>query len=166
MRLLNYLLEEGILPRDQVEYYLAYTTLVYELAETKPWDAVLSWDFRYRERQAQLNFPWGSRVTMMDLALIGGHKQGFPGPNQDPNPKPKPKKIICKNFSNNGWCNFGNECNYKHIPPRYPRPPRFDNRDGFNRRGAPPAEERPPATAPPPGWTWPYLGPAFWPSLM
>jgi len=115
MRLLNYLLEEGILPRDQVEYYLAYTTLVYELAETKPWDAVLSWDFRYRERQAQLNFPWGSRVTMMDLALIGGHKQGFPGPNQDPNPKPKPKKIICKNFSNNGWCNFGNECNYKNI---------------------------------------------------
>jgi len=117
-RLLNFILENGILPRDQIEYYLAYSTYICELAEKHPWDLVLDFDFRYRERQAQLQFPWGSRVSSLDLALLGGsNHRGNARTDTPPAPAPNRKKQLCHDFKMNGYCEFGNKCRYKHWPP-------------------------------------------------
>ena len=133
------------MPRDQIEYYLAYSTYICELAEKHPWDLVLDFDFRYRERQAQLQFPWGSRVSSLDLALLSGsNHRGQARTDTPPAPAPNRKKQLCHDFKANGYCEFGNKCRYKHWTPR-PRPdiaPRFDNRPAHT-------DTRPPATAPP-----------------
>ena len=47
MRLLNHLLGAGQLPREDIEFYLAYTAK--EFAEKYEWSRVLNYDYNYRE---------------------------------------------------------------------------------------------------------------------
>ena len=47
IRLLNHLLGAGQLPREDIEFYLAYTTK--EFAEKYEWSRVLNYDYNYRE---------------------------------------------------------------------------------------------------------------------
>ena len=55
MRLLNHLLCTGQLPRADIEFYLAYTTKIYEFAEKYKWSSVLNYDYNYRELHISLN---------------------------------------------------------------------------------------------------------------
>ena len=44
MRILNHLLSVNSIERGDVEYYLAYTTRIFEFAETYDWNSVLNYD--------------------------------------------------------------------------------------------------------------------------
>ena len=125
MRLMNYLLRSGRLDRDKVEYYLAYTTLIFELGDKYEWRDVLNFDFQYRERQEEIGFEWGAMVSVMELQLLSGNKNRnvFPMDKLKHNPRGgRPKMEICRNFANTGQCSYGENCRFKHVeragPPR------------------------------------------------
>ena len=120
MRLLNYLLNTGKLDRDKIEYYLAYTTLIFELGEKYEWRDVLNFDFQYRERQAEMGFDWGSMVLVMELQLLAGHRNKTYMPQDKFKGnfnKNKQKQEICRNYANHGECGYGERCKFKHIRP-------------------------------------------------
>ena len=139
MRLLNYLISNDILPREKIEFYLAYTTLIFELGEKYEWRDVLNFDFQYRERQAEIGFDWGAMVSVMELQLLGGTKNRMFSPQQgqdnyynkkwNPNNK-KTKSDLCRNFANTGECAYGDQCKFKHVragPPRASPNPNHSN---------------------------------------
>ena len=70
MLLINHLLCTGQLPRDEIEFYLAYTTKIYEFAEKYDWNSVLNYDYNYRELQAEHKFKWGTFSPHMELQLL------------------------------------------------------------------------------------------------
>ena len=45
MRLLNHLLYSIQLPWDEIEFYLAYTTKIFDSAEKNDWNSVLNYDY-------------------------------------------------------------------------------------------------------------------------
>ena len=53
MGLLNHLLGAEQLPREDIEFYLAYTTKIYEFAEKYEWSSVFNYDYNYGELQAE-----------------------------------------------------------------------------------------------------------------
>ena len=67
MRLLNHLLTTNQLQRKDTEFYLAYTTKINELAEEYEWNIILSYDYTYREIQAEHNFKWGTFSHHMEF---------------------------------------------------------------------------------------------------
>jgi len=122
MRLLFHMLSQGILSKENVDYYLAYTATIFDLSEKYYWENIMNYDHRYREKQAQLGFLWGTEISMMDMLLLGQVKQTTPAPNPNPRPKkgdrydrrddksPHP----CKNWMNSGACAWGDECRFVH----------------------------------------------------
>jgi hypothetical protein len=48
-RLMSYLLQEGKLSRKDIDYYLAYTTKINDMASKFTWQSILSFDRQYRE---------------------------------------------------------------------------------------------------------------------
>ena len=169
MKLLNYLLAQELHPRENIEYYLAYTTLIYEVADRHDWRDMLNFDFMYRERQAALGFTWGSHVPFMELQLLSGSRrnrqyqydqppndipprfQGGRGRGRGYSDRTPRYDQLCNNFASTGKCGFGSKCIYSHVPPR-------DNRPGIVLPPGPPPQLAPapnragwPAQAGPPG---------------
>ena len=70
MRLLNHLLATNQIKRKDIEFYLAYTTKIYEFAEKYEWNSVLIYDYTYREIQAEHDFMWGTFSPHMELQLL------------------------------------------------------------------------------------------------
>jgi len=155
---MNHLLRLGSLKRDDVEYYLKHTMDIMDLASKIPWERVLSYDHAYREKQAELCFPWGSRVAMLDLYLIA---QNNPNPNQinpfgggkdrrrfDIPPRfqkerfdrsdPRHKDKVCQLFASKGSCPYGDQCIYKHVSAASGPPPLHATAPPFNPRHPPP----------------------------
>ena len=64
------LLRTGELPSNMIEYYLAYTTQIYDFASKYEWNSILQFDYQYRERQAEHGFTWGSLTANMELQLL------------------------------------------------------------------------------------------------
>ena len=111
MRLLNHLLTTKKLARENIEFYLAYTTKIYELAEKYDWNSVLNYDYAYRELQAEHQFQWGTFSPSMELQLL------VPKRNQPPSKsgyQPPSKTEDCKIFKAKGSCPFGTSCKYRH----------------------------------------------------
>ena len=69
-RLLSHMLRSGQLQNADIHYYLAYTTQIHELAQRYEWECILDFDYAYRERQAELQFPWGSHLESMELHML------------------------------------------------------------------------------------------------
>ena len=148
MRLMNYLLRMGRLDRDKVEYYMAYTTLIYELGDKYEWRDVLNFDFQYRERQEEIGFEWGAMVSVMELQLFAGnkHRNVLPIDKSRYNPRGgRPKTEICRNFANTGVCNYGESCRFRHVDASSGRvgPPR-----GALQPGSGTLLQQPPLTTP------------------
>ena len=127
MRLLNHLLSQGILSREDIEFYLAYTTTVFEFANKYDWSSVLDFDHQYREQQAQLGFQWGEINPLMELQLLipkqqshkRNHVHGNPRSGKSANYVPRNNLAIeeCRQYkANQGFCHFGDRCRYKHVP--------------------------------------------------
>lgn len=117
MRLLNRLLASGELPRDHIEYYLAYTATINDFYAKFEWNSILDFDFQYREQQAQHGFPWGQINPMMELQLLIPRPPRMDTRAPPRNGKANPNQTECRQWiANNGYCRFGASCKFKHIP--------------------------------------------------
>ena len=59
---------DGEISWYQVEYYLAYTTQIYDYASNYEWDAILDFDYIHPLHQASHGFNWGQIPTKMELS--------------------------------------------------------------------------------------------------
>lgn len=117
MRLMNFLLSTGKLERQDVEYYLAYTTRIFEFAETYEWNSVLQFDYQYREQQAEHEFAWGTFSPHMELQILVTKRQRQPSAPENSRHSQQPTKPQedCRIFKATGNCPFGENCRYKHV---------------------------------------------------
>jgi hypothetical protein len=125
-RLMAYLLRSGELTTDMIEYYLAYTTQIYDFVSKYEWNSILQFDYQYRERQAQYGFKWGSVTANMELQLLqqrkarpieGNHQYSATSKQQNLKQGRHVMTQPCKLFkARNGNCPFGENCKYIHDP--------------------------------------------------
>ena len=136
-RLMNYLLQTQDLQRADVEFYLAYTAKVYDMAELYEWNSVLEYDYQYRELQTEHGFPWGTFAPHLDQKLLPkryGNLPNWPKNNtQQPGRQGENRDRAqqdCKLFkaSKGTYCPFGDACKYRHstrpFPAQAPQPSR------------------------------------------
>ena len=122
-RLMHHLLKTGILPPSQVDYYLAYTAKVFDLADNHSWESVLDFDHSYRERQAEHQYLWGTLSADLEWHLLTPKRRGpaSTAQNYSSNNHRKPAKTVatadCKLFKARGTCPFGDRCKYRHTRP-------------------------------------------------
>ena len=116
MRLMNFLLQQGDLARAHVEYYMAYTTQVFEYASTYEWTSILLFDTRYRDLQAEHGFLWGDmRLAQQMNILVPRNSANSQGNGKYRNPKTQKPQEECKKWlSSGGKCPFGDKCRYVH----------------------------------------------------
>ena len=122
IRLLQYLLESGELKRSEIEYYQAYSLMIYEFLEAYDWGSILNFDTRYRELQAHHGFPWGTQNQQLAATVLIPRKQ----PTRDraaDNNKGKGGPLVRKDeqcrlqFTRDG-CPYGEKCIYAHQRPK------------------------------------------------
>ena len=126
-----FLLRSGELSLSDVEYYLAYTTMIHQYYEVYEWDSILEFDYLYRERVCDHIFQWGFIPANMELGLLANPcrpRQGMADVGQgfraaasaQPHwttspPKAKASGEECQLFKNfNGNCPYGNVCIFVH----------------------------------------------------
>lgn len=114
MRLLNHLLASEKLKREDMEYYLAYTTKIFEFAEIYDWNSVLNFDYLYREQQAEHQFKWGTFSPHMELQILVPKRARQNGTIGTPSYNAAERKEECKIFKAKGNCPFGASCRYLH----------------------------------------------------
>ena len=107
-RILAHMIQEGLLDRREIEYYLSYTVMVFEFVPRYEWASILTFDKRYREMQAQHEFEWGSFAAQLEMQLLT--------PRRPMHPKTQAKKDapLCKLFATRGTCTFGESCRFRH----------------------------------------------------
>ena len=117
MRLLYHLLATQKLSRNDIEFYLAYTTKIFEFAEKYEWNSVSNYDYAYRELQAEHQFQWGTFSPNMELQLLVPKR-----PRQGANIAAQPylPSEDCKLFKARGSCPFGSSCKYRHMKAKTP----------------------------------------------
>ena len=111
MRLLNHLLASKKLRREDIEFYLAYTTKIFQFAEKYEWNSVLNYDHAYRELQAEHQFQWGTFSPSMEIQLL------VPKRSQQTQKPPQQTAVNvedCRIFKAKGTCPFGTSCRYRH----------------------------------------------------
>ena len=114
MRLMNHLLQNGDLPRDHVEYYLAYTMQVFELADIYEWASVLQFDGRYRELQAEHGFVLGDMRLYQQMQVLTPKNAYNARPRHNGMKQPKIDEDCKKWLATNGKCPFGTNCRFVH----------------------------------------------------
>ena len=121
MRILNHLLSVNSIERGDVEYYLAYTTRIFEFAETYDWNSVLNYDYHYRELQAEHGYKWGTYSPHMELQMLIPKRPKSTLPVQF-----QSNKEDCRIFKAKGVCPFGDKCRYRHTKANSPNTQRQD----------------------------------------
>ena len=115
-RLMNHLLQTSQLQRQDIEFYLAYTAIIFDFATNYDWHSVLDFDYTYREQQAQHNFQWGYINPLMELQLLKPrqpHNQQMRGQRYRENLS-RTNDGICNNFKRYGECKRPH-CNWRHV---------------------------------------------------
>ena len=132
-RLMAHLLQTGALRKEDVKHYLAYTTQIFEYASVYEWEAVLEFDFIFRQRQAVHGFLWGQIPPYMQMSLVSRprttgvrqrvndarfnqpltQRQGSSGSQQ------KSSEPCWQFLAKNSNCPFGDRCRFSHtnLPP-------------------------------------------------
>jgi hypothetical protein len=106
MRILNHLLQEGEIDRQDIEFYLTYTTMIHELASKWDWQSILAYDARYREQQAEHEFMWGFEPPHSDNLLLAPRQKEQP-------PTWKGRYNKNNNHHNGGNQGGGGQANHK-----------------------------------------------------
>ena len=110
-RLMNFLLSSGRLARHDVEYYLAYTTKIFDFASKYTWASILAFDQQYREVQAENNLQWGVFAPQLEMQLLQLKPTALPQPRR----QPTHIQEECKLFKLHR-CPYGSQCRYRHVP--------------------------------------------------
>ena len=110
-RLMNFLLASGRLQRCDIEFYLAYTTKIFDFASKYTWASVLNYDQRYREVQAEYNMQWGTFAPQLELQLLQPKAAAPPTPSRPV----APSQEECKLFKTHKTCPYGSDCKYRHV---------------------------------------------------
>ena len=122
MRLLSQLLRKGDLPLTDVELYLAYTMIVFELADRYEWSSIMDYDVKYREMQAQHQFKWGDmsafnqpHILVPKRPQLHAAASGYSGHNAAKKPAAT-RQEDCKKWLISGgtYCPFRKKCKYSH----------------------------------------------------
>ena len=121
MRLLNHLLVTKDIERGDIEFYLAYSTRIFEFSAIYEWNSVLNYDFHYREMQAEHQFKWGTFSPHMEMQLLIPRR-----PKTTPAVPPSQKED-CRIFKVKGACPFGAKCRYRHVKSTAPEVERKDS---------------------------------------
>lgn len=111
-RVMHHLLDKCILKKDNVSYYLAYTTKVFDLASKYAWNSVLEFDRQYREVQAEHGFQWGTWAGQLEVQVL------VPRPSRpaaELTSAATTKVVDCRQFKMRGQCSFGANCKYRHV---------------------------------------------------
>ncbi|KAH3711753.1 hypothetical protein DPMN_071427 [Dreissena polymorpha] len=109
MRVLNHLLTVIEIEKSDVEFYLAYTTRIFQFAESFEWNSVMKFDYHYRAPQAEHGFKWGTYSPHMKLQMLVPKRQKPSVLVQNQAPKED-----CRILKAKGACLFGDKCRYKH----------------------------------------------------
>ena len=118
-RLMNFILQSGQLRRDHVEYYLAYSTMIYEFVSRYDWESILDFDNVYRELQAEYNFMWGTFSSHLELQILRPKKRLPPrlsSHRNSNNTRTAYQSEDCRLFKTHGSCPYGDSCRYRHTP--------------------------------------------------
>lgn len=113
-RLMHHLLETGQLKQCDTEYYLAYTTKIFDMVDKFEWSSVLDYDFRYRELQAEHCFNWGTVHPHLELQVLVPRSRPTADNKMRARQKPTVKVDDCKLYLAHGYCRFGENCRYRH----------------------------------------------------
>ena len=127
--LMNHLLLNQQLMRPDIEFYLAYTAKIYDMAELYEWYSILDYDYQYRELQAEHGFPWGTFAPHLDQRLVprkqaGGPSKPYPqGQGYKGNSASLQQECRLFKASKGTYCPFGETCKYKHNMRPFPTNP-------------------------------------------
>lgn len=128
-RLMNHLLTTGLLQRTDIEFYLAYTTKIFDLAEKYEWSSILEYDYQYRELQAEHGFSWGISNPHMELQVLVPRTKLAHEQKHAQGRRKQTEQEECKLFLAHGYCRFGDKCRYKH-PTKQDAPPQPSTKNG------------------------------------
>ena len=130
VRLMAAILADGSLRReDRLEFYLAYTARIYDLAGKFEWSSVMEFDTMYREHQAQQGFPWGTPSTHLETHVLvpkrqvgqqyQGVKKDHRAINNDSGPRFTGRRVEdCRIFLSKRILPIRGGCKYRHPEPR------------------------------------------------
>ena len=122
IRLLHHLTNHGLLSRNDMDFYLAYTVTIFEFVNKYEWASILDFDYQYREQQAQLGFQWGQINPLMEMQLLVPRQNNSFNQRRDFKATrsfrtEQTSNEECHQWKlNHGYCPFGRTCKYKHIP--------------------------------------------------
>ncbi len=127
-RVMAALLDRQMLAPQDVHYYLAYTTRIFEWCGKYEWDSVLEYDNRYREIQAEHGLKWGVHSPDLELHILERRQRPLQrqqnGKTRAAGTRPPPPLMSnqlgpreeCRQYKAMGWCRFGADCRYSHPP--------------------------------------------------
>ena len=133
-RVMHHLIKIGALQLHDIDFYLAYTAIVFDFASQYEWSSVLEFDYRYREQQAEHGFQWGHINPLMELQILVKKSQPkLSAPTSKTNAAVARTREDCRQWRRfNGYCPFGDACRYNH--PQLPDKPNHtssnDNKAG------------------------------------
>lgn len=135
LRLMQHLLDTGELARSDIEYYNAYTLMIFELVENYEWLSILAFDTRYRELQAHTEFAWGTPTRGLEVSTLipRARKEKSTDRFKGRSTQRGEKRGICRAFARDGSCPYGERCIFTHKvgKPEAPKngPPTVTNRE-------------------------------------
>ena len=123
MRLAAHLLSTGGIAENKLVYYMAYTTMISDLAAQWDWGSILQFDTRYRDLQANHGFNWGTRLSHEQQQYLRPRRTTHNPKGNKGNKGGQDAQQICRNYAAKGECGFGNQCKYSHDLPTGGNPP-------------------------------------------